>query len=172
LRFSYYQRLSRAEQAIYRRSDDIHAVRLGANQQPLVELAAAVERALAGGQPPIIEGTCAALCRMLTERLGVPPVVVRVLAVRPSDAGSELHGLYTAGDGKPPTIRVWMRTAAHRRVVAFKAFLRTLLHELCHHLDFELYRLPESFHTQGFFKRESSLFHQLVPRSTARPRIT
>jgi hypothetical protein len=56
-----------------------------------------------------------------------------------------------------------MRTAKHRRVVAFRTFLRTLLHELCHHLDYELFGLDESFHTQGFYKRESSLFHQLVP---------
>ena len=42
-------------------------------------------------------------------------------------------------------------------------FLRTLLHEICHHLDYHLYRLPDSFHTEGFYKRESSLFHQLVP---------
>jgi len=29
-----------------------------------------------------------------------------------------------------------MRTARHKKIVAFKTFLRTLLHELCHHLDF------------------------------------
>jgi len=56
-----------------------------------------------------------------------------------------------------------MRTAKQKRVVPFKAFLRTLLHEFCHHLDYELYKLPDSFHTEGFYKRESSLFHQLVP---------
>jgi hypothetical protein len=56
-----------------------------------------------------------------------------------------------------------MRTARHRRVVAFKAFLRTLLHELGHHLDYHHLKLRDSFHTEGFFKRESSLFHQLVP---------
>jgi hypothetical protein len=55
-----------------------------------------------------------------------------------------------------------MRTVKHRRVVAFRSFLRTLLHELCHHLDYELYKLSDSFHTEGFYKRESSLFHQLV----------
>jgi hypothetical protein len=54
--------------------------------------------------------------------------------------------------------------------VAFRTFLRTLLHELCHHLDYRLYRLPDSFHTEGFYKRESSLFHQLVPTNDeARP---
>jgi hypothetical protein len=55
-----------------------------------------------------------------------------------------------------------MRTARQRRVVAFRTFLRTLLHELCHHLDYQLLRLPDSFHTEGFYKRESSLFHQLM----------
>jgi hypothetical protein len=47
--------------------------------------------------------------------------------------------------------------------VAFKAFLRTLLHEVGHHLDYHYLKLADSFHTEGFFKRESSLFHQLVP---------
>jgi hypothetical protein len=55
-----------------------------------------------------------------------------------------------------------MRTAQHKRTVAFRTFLRTLLHELCHHLDYELLKLEDSFHTEGFFKRESSLFKQLV----------
>jgi hypothetical protein len=59
---------------------------------------------------------------------------------------------------------VWMRTAAFGRVVAFRTFLRTLIHELCHHLDFTYLELPHSFHTEGFFKRESSLVHQLAPR--------
>jgi hypothetical protein len=58
-----------------------------------------------------------------------------------------------------------MRTARHARVVAFRTFLRTLLHELGHHLDLTLLGLPQSFHTDGFFKRESSMFHQLLPDS-------
>jgi hypothetical protein len=61
-----------------------------------------------------------------------------------------------------PVITLWMRTAQRKQVVAFRTFLRTFLHELCHHLDYELLRLPETFHTEGFYKRESSLFRQLV----------
>ncbi len=49
-----------------------------------------------------------------------------------------------------------------RNVVAFKTFLRTLIHELCHHLDYELYKLPETFHTEGFYKRESTLVKALL----------
>jgi hypothetical protein len=55
-----------------------------------------------------------------------------------------------------------MRTARQKRVVAFRTFLRTLLHELCHHLDYELYRLPETFHTEGFYKRESNLLRRVL----------
>ena len=54
-----------------------------------------------------------------------------------------------------------MRTAKRKQVVAVKTFLRTLLHELCHHLDYTLLELDDSFHTEGFFRRESSLFTQL-----------
>jgi hypothetical protein len=57
-----------------------------------------------------------------------------------------------------------MRTAQKGRVVAFRTFLRTLIHELCHHLDYVHIGLGRSFHTEGFFKRESSLLRQLLPR--------
>ena len=96
--------------------------------------------------------------------LGVPAVEVKVLSVRPSNHAGELHGLYeTAGGREKAVITVWMRTVKHKRVVAFKTFLRTLLHEFCHHLDYEYYRLADSYHTEGFFKRESSLLKQLLP---------
>jgi len=52
-------------------------------------------------------------------------------------------------------------------VVAFRTFLRTLLHEFCHHLDYECYKLHDSFHTEGFYKRESSLLKQLLPADTS-----
>jgi hypothetical protein len=75
----------------------------------------------------------------------------------------ELHGLYEPGPpGQRARISVWMRTAQRRQVVAFRTFLRTFVHEICHHLDYELYELRESFHTQGFFQRESSLYRQLT----------
>ena len=33
---------------------------------------------------------------------------------------------------------------------------------MCHHLDYELLGLDESFHTTGFFKRESYLYRRLL----------
>lgn len=49
-------------------------------------------------------------------------------------------------------------------VVRYRTFLRTYLHELCHHIDFEKLHLIDAFHTAGFFKRESSLMRQIGPR--------
>jgi len=90
-------------------------------------------------------------------------VRVKVLTVRPSGNWGELHGLYEPEeDGASALITVWMRTVARKQVVAFRTFLRTLLHELCHHLDYELYRFPETFHTQGFYRRESNLMAELA----------
>jgi hypothetical protein len=86
-----------------------------------------------------------------------------VLARRPSNDYGELHGLYEPEEGRTPaTITVWMRTAQRRQVVAFKTFLRTLTHEFAHHLDYELFLLEETFHTEGFYKRESSLANALL----------
>ena len=92
----------------------------------------------------------------------VPEVSVVVLAERPRRRGSELHGLYTVAPGRKPQIKVWMRTAALGKVVAFKTFLRTLLHEVLHHLDYSHFKLRDSFHTAGFYSRESSLVRQLM----------
>lgn len=168
MRYAYYQRLSASDRKIYRRSDGITELALpdaGALQPNIAEL----ELALEHGQTAGVRRAAARLCNAMTAQLGVPRVRVKVLGVRPSDRSGELHGLYTAEEGEHPEIEVWMRTAAHRRVVAFRTFLRTLLHELCHHFDLTLLELGETFHTEGFFRRESSLFRQLEPSATATP---
>lgn len=160
--FSYYNRLSAARKRIYRRSDEIHSVALpdGEALRPLISHLAS---ALKTEDRMRIEEICRALALGVSSQLGVPPLRVRVFAVRPSATWGELHGLYELAAGRASAvISLWMRTAKHKRVVAFRAFLRTLLHEICHHLDYHLYQLPDSFHTEGFYKRESSLFHQLV----------
>ena len=164
--FSYYNRLSRAAKRIYDRSDAIQAIRLNepAALWPLVEnLGAAL--AMEDQRQTLL--TTRRLLSDLNDNLQVPPVKVKVLAARPHANWGELHGLYTGRDGRGlAEISVWMRTAKRRQVVAFRTFVRTVLHEWCHHLDFELLSLEESFHTEGFYKRESSLFHQLVPKSS------
>ncbi len=163
--FSYYNKLSAVQKRIYRRSDEIHAVPLpdGEALRPLI---VRLIDALALEDREQTEEICRRLAEGLSSRIGIPPLRVKVLAVRPSAKWGELHGLYELAEGRASAvITLWMRTAKHRRVVAFRAFLRTLLHEFCHHLDYHLYHLPDSFHTEGFYKRESSLFHQLIPTS-------
>ena len=159
--FSYYARLSRAQQAVYRQSDAVTTIRLERAQelQPLVSALAA---ALATEDRAATQQASERLVRGLTHALGMPAVRVEVLAARPHARWGELHGLYTAERGRTPKIQLWMRTAKQKRVVAFRTYLRTLLHEVGHHIDFTALRLPDSFHTEGFYKRESSLFRQLV----------
>lgn len=160
--FAFYDRLSAKNQAIYRRSDEVGTVPVP-RAAALGPAVAAIRVALEDDDRPALETACQLLADGLCERLGVGPVRLQVLAARPSRSWGELHGLYTAEEGRTPHVQVWMRTARHKRVVAFRTFLRTVLHEMNHHLDFRWLKLPESFHTEGFFKRESSLFKQLVP---------
>jgi hypothetical protein len=162
--FAYYRRLSARGQAIYRRSDAVSEIRLP-RPESLGRPVADLRQALENDDRPAVEGATRLLGAGLTEMLGVRSVAVEILAVRPSSDGGELHGLYTPNSRRPPRIKLWMRTARHQRVVAFRTFLRTLLHELGHHLDYEYLKLEDSFHTDGFFRRESSLFAQLVPRA-------
>jgi hypothetical protein len=161
--FAYYNKLSAARKSVYRKSDAIHAVPLpdGKALHPLISrLASALEHE----DRERTEKICRALASGMTSRLGVPPLRLKVLMVRPTTRLEELHGLYELAEGRASAVvTLWMRTAKHRRVVAFRSFLRTFLHEFCHHLDYHLYTLPDSYHTEGFYKRESSLFHQLVP---------
>ena len=161
--FAYYARLSRRQKAIYDKSDGVTEVRLSAAES-LHPVVSALGEALAREERAKTQSACQCLLDGLTAALAVGPVRVEVLAARPHAHWGELHGLYTEARGaRPPKITLWMRTARQRRVVAFRTFLRTLLHELCHHLDYRRFRLADSFHTQGFYKRESSLFQQLIP---------
>lgn len=169
-RFSYYDRLSAAEKATYRKSDAIAEVVLP-DPSALAPRVAELEAALASGKRLATARASTALVTAMTKQLGVSAVTVKVRNVRPEYGGGELHGLYTfAEKGETPTIEVWMRTAANARVVRFRTFLRTLIHEVLHHLDVTLFELDDSFHTEGFFRRESALVRKLAPKvETAQP---
>jgi len=162
--FAYYNRLSAREKGIYRKSDRLSEIRLSEGA-PLPPLVAALAAALEKGGRLATEKAAQALADRLTGGLGVPPLVISVLERRPSWSTGELHGLYRPGEGSIDRVRLWMRTARRVQVVKFRTFLRTFLHELCHHLDYQLLGLEESFHTEGFYKRESSLLRQLFPRA-------
>ena len=159
--FSYFNRLSPTGKKTYLASDAIREVTLPGAEllHPLLPL---LREALLKDDHRAVAAAADALALGITKLMRVPDVTVVVLAERPRRRGSELHGLYTVAPGQKPRIKVWMRTAALGKVVAFKTFLRTLLHELLHHLDYAHYRFRDSFHTLGFYSRESSLVRQLL----------
>lgn len=162
--FAYYNSLSKTGKATYRKSDRIATIALPDIQQ-LTALVEPLHFALYKKDRKATARACQQLARCITSGLSISPIVVNVLARRPSDDYGELHGLYDSREGKaPPVITLWMRTAKRQQVVAFRSFLRTLLHELCHHIDYEYLQLAESYHTEGFYKRESSMLRQLVDR--------
>jgi hypothetical protein len=163
--FSYFNRLSASGKKIYLASDAVKEVKLpgGERLQPLLPI---LREALVRDDHRAVSAAADALVLGITKLMGVPEVTIEVLAERPRRRGSELHGLYTVAPGRKPRIKVWMRTAQLGKVVAFKTFLRTLLHEVLHHLDYAHYRFRDSFHTAGFYARESSLVRQLMGEAT------
>ena len=160
--FAFYGRLSAARKKIYDRSDRITELPIP-DGEPLVPHAAAIAEGLERERVPDVRHACQRLMNGLSERFGVPGIRTKVYPARPSGDWGELHGLYLPAEaGGTAVIEVWMRTARRAQVVAPRTFLRTLLHEFCHHLDYEHFGLEETFHTEGFYKRESHLLLQLA----------
>ena len=161
--FAYYERLDAEGKRTYRKSDRIRHIDVP-EIAALVPVARAIAPVLESGDRAAVERACQALVDALNARLATPPVRVRVLERRPANAEGELQGLYEPDEvtGGIARISVWMRTAQKVQVVKFRTFLRTLVHEVCHHLDYEHYQLAETFHTEGFYARESALMRELL----------
>ena len=166
--FAYFDKLSAASKRTYRKSDSLTRIELP-DVASLMPLAGAIAPALATESAARVREACQALVDALNAQLGTPRVVVKVLERRPADSSYELQGLYEPDEvtGGTARITVWMRTAKKEQVVKFRTFLRTLLHEACHHFDYELYKLKETFHTEGFYARESALMRDLMGEARA-----
>ncbi len=158
--FAYYKKLSPLQKKTYQQSlqASIHLSNTAVFETVLSDL----EEALSHGNREKTEEKLQQFIRYLCEIFQVAPVKVRVLERRPSQRWGELHGLYQFSPGRMPLITVWMRTAKQTRVVAFRTFLRTAIHEMLHHLDYTYFNLKNSYHTEGFYRRESSLLKQLL----------
>jgi len=162
--FDYYRNLSAKQRKTYRESDKIAQVDLG-DVSGLRPGLVALREALEADDRRQVQRACATLARGITDALGISRVRVRVGGRRPVDAdGAELFGQcsWDEEETKGALVELWMRTAKRGQAVAFKTLVRTLIHELGHHLDYELHGLDNTFHTEGFFRRESSLFRQVV----------
>ncbi len=161
--FAYYDSLGAESKRTYRKSDEIRRIEVP-ELGPLMAIAQEIAAALEPGDRAGVERASQALVNGINDRLAAPPVIVKLLERRPANSGGELHGLYEPDEvtGGKARISVWMRTAQRIQVVKFRTFLRTLVHEVCHHLDYEHFKLAETFHTEGFYARESALVRELL----------
>ena len=166
----YFYRLPARAQRAWLKSDSIDQFDLVPDAATF-SLTAALIAALTSGAPLTIERAAQSLADQICELMAVRAVRVEVRGVRPHNTRGELHGIFYPRGPSPrpgaPLIILWMRTAQRHDVVKPKTFVRTLMHELGHYLDYALLRLEESFHTAGFFRRESFLVRILFPPEPA-----
>jgi hypothetical protein len=160
--FPYYSNLSEAKKRIYRKSDAIESIHVK-NSGSIHPVTMKLKAALENNKRRDVAKHASEICRLVCEGLDTEALTVRIRSRRPSSSARELQGLYERTEGEACVLTVWMKTAARGQVVAFKSFIRTVLHELCHHLDYTYFDLDDSLHTEGFFKRESSLYKQIAP---------
>jgi hypothetical protein len=157
---AFFYKLPVHSQRCYLRSDAIAKLEGFAPDAPARSRLADLQHALEMGTLRQVQDCAFALTSELCRLFRVPSIRVEVRGVRPHNARGELHGLFRLSN--PPEIVLWMRTAQRHEVVKPRTFLRTLLHELCHYLDYSMLKLEDSFHTMGFFKRESFLVRSLI----------
>ncbi|MFT7460501.1 MAG: hypothetical protein ACI909_003189 [Planctomycetota bacterium] len=135
--FDYYHRLGKKQKSIYRKSDSIESIVLN-HPENILQSISTLQTALDSEDRNNTAKASHALVNEILYDLKVVTVKTKVLSARPSNDWGELHGQYEPVDGDTKArITVWMRTARHKKIVAFRSFLRTILHELCHHLDYE-----------------------------------
>tara|TARA_R110002049_G_scaffold225521_1_gene397432 strand:- start:52713 stop:53207 length:495 start_codon:yes stop_codon:yes gene_type:complete len=161
--YSHYHRFTKTQRKIASKSDALPPVKFS-EVVLLQKHTLEIQKQLTLENLEFVERASQHLIDAVCEQLEFSGARIHVLERRPHDDDSELHGLYEPVDeGRlRARIYVWMRTAKRQQVVAFKTYLRTLIHELCHHLDYEYYRLDDSLHTRGFFQRESTIMKQLI----------
>jgi hypothetical protein len=164
---AFFYRLAPRDQKVYLRSDAIDAFNLMAGPNTL-PLAGALIAALEGGSVTATARAAQDLVTELCRLLGVRSVPIEVKGVRPRNARGELHGIFYPD---APRIVLWTRTALRQDVVKPKTFLRTLMHELAHYFDYALLRLGNSYHTRGFFKRESFLVRAVFPSDSSADQV-
>jgi hypothetical protein len=176
---AFYHRLPLQAQRRYLASDVIDRFPLTPSPAAFT-MVANLMQALDDGAPSIVQRASQALLNEVCRLLGVRPVRLEVRSVRPHNSRGELHGLFypRAPVRKSPTpvssrtappqsgeplIVLWMRTAQRHDVVKPRTFLRTLMHELGHYLDYAFLKLADSYHSGGFYQRESFLVRTLCP---------
>jgi hypothetical protein len=145
--------------AAFEESDRIASLNLPQDGN-LASMAKSIESAMKADMMPAVRNSCAEFLTAASSFYKVRNCGVKVLAARPlrvrENWSTELFGDY---DPTTMVIRVWMRTAVKKDVTSFGTFFSTLCHEFCHHLDLQLFKFPDSWHTRGFYQRTAVLYH-------------
>ena len=155
--FAYYDRLSPAQQASHLSQERRDRSTLALPEAPGRGPVLAIAEALENDKRAAVQRAAQALIDALVRGFAVPPIAVRVLAVRPPTT-RELHGLYEPNeDDRRRRSRCGCAPAQKRQVVAFRSFLRTLVHEFLHHLDYEHFAFPRRSTPRGSTSAVASL---------------
>lgn len=157
----------RKNRSFFAESDRLNTLPLPQDDR-LRRVAGAIEAAMTQGRANEVLRISREFLDTAADFYQVKHCEVRVLAARPlrvrERSTIELFGDYDPG---AVLIRVWMKTAVRKEVTSFGTFFSTLCHEFCHHLDFQ--RLPNSWHTRGFYERTAALYHHA--RGTPQKRL-
>jgi hypothetical protein len=149
-----------ALRANFLQSDRLRTLALPTDER-LLAAAKPIESAVEGGTTPAVRRACAEFLLVASGFYQVRPPAIRVLAARPLRAREGGWAMELFGDYSPETlvIRLWLRTAIRKQVTSLGTFLSTLCHEFCHHLDYQRFGFPDSWHTRGFYERTATLYH-------------
>jgi hypothetical protein len=126
----------------------------------LVSMFDSLETAREAEERHALHGVCEGLLARLSGFYGIVPPGVKLHGVRPHRTregrlSTELLGDY---DFDSAGIRLWTRTAIHRKWTSSRTILSTLCHEFMHHLDAVHLGFPSSYHTVGFFERTHRIY--------------
>lgn len=141
----------------YERSNDV--LELSVVPEPEARSAASVLReALLANDKALVEQASQSIVTSLCHSIGARDLLVKVGYKRLVRGRVQYYGFC----GKDGYMTLYFRTGKTNKPVAHKTYLRTLVHELTHHLDWVHLRLLHSFHTKGFYGRVKSLYQGLL----------
>jgi hypothetical protein len=96
------------------------------------------------------------LSDMICKTLRIENLPIKLKGARPTSNRGTTHGTYTRNINKKTFfITLYGITPKTKKIVAPKTLIKTLIHEIMHHYDFEKLGFNSSNHTTGFYKRIS-----------------
>ena len=132
----------------------------GARLNDLLPLFEALDAARDAEDRASLEATCRRMLERLSDSYEVARPPLKLLGPRPhrTREGTLSFELFGDYDLEHARIRLWTRTAIHKRWASSRTLLSTLCHEFMHHLDVQGLGLPNTFHTTGFFERTHRVY--------------